>query len=239
MNHLLTKSVFAFIIILVGFYLFGEFTDSNAIFKWTRVFFVPSLITLYLTSSYKVNFYFLMFLVLYAAADLCNRFIIISSELNFFLGHSLIILAFLFLVIDLYEALTSNNSLKQIVSENKSHIAVLIVINVFLAYMLLKYIYPYHTLPEMMIPIILYSLEIVLLLSLATLNVFVNTGRTRWLLLTAYVCLILSEIFQLAYIYNTVYQRIFEFLNIVAMLFTFYFLFLHDIKRQKMLKISK
>jgi len=235
MKPLLIRSTLACVIVLVVLYLYGEFTDNEMLFKWTRPFFVPSLIILYLTSIGKVNFYFLMFLILYAASDLCNRFITISEELNFFLGQSLSILALLFLVIDLYENLTKTKPIKQIVRENKSHIIVLICTNILLAYLLLNHVYPYHIMPEMMIPIILYSLEVIFLLSLATLNVFVHTEKKRWLLLAAFLCLLLSEIFQLVYIYN-IYQYVFEFLNIIAMLLTFYFLFLHDFHRQKIKK---
>lgn len=195
---------------------------------------VGSLILPVLTLGYFCNVknksvYFIVFLILYSISDMLV-FVenIISPYLYYFLGNSLYILAFVAMIIEISKQL----SFKYIIKNYKLYMIVLISLNIYMAYVLLDIANPYLELNSEYFIEITYNITMLLILSIALLNFFYKDSRKSFFLLVAALCLVFSDVLNMAYMYVSE-QELLNLLAITLALVGFFFLYLQSRLKDK------
>lgn len=193
-------------IILLGsltfMFLYAEVTNDIRLSDTTLPFILPLLAVLYLIRGKKKNFYFLMFVVLYTLSQVTYAWVNLSMELVYFMSVSLNILAFTFLIIDVFERLRKRYGLIRIFQKSKCLILSLVVLNVFLYKVLLSHLHLYHSMPEIMIVSVFYSIATLMLFSVSTVNLFMNRDRKSFWFFLASLFVVLADVIQIFYYSN-------------------------------------
>ncbi len=182
---------------------------------------LPVLTLGYFCNVKKRSLYFILFLVLYSMSDLM---IIFSDKLlyklDYFIGNSLYILAYIALIIEIGR----NLSFQYIIKNYLFSIIVLFVLNTYIAYVLLQVVHPYLQLSAEYILEIVYNISMLMILSLALLNYFYKDSRKSFYILIGAICIVFAEVINIAYLYVS-QQNLLNFFTISLGLIGFYFLY--------------
>jgi hypothetical protein len=204
-----------------------EFSGNQAAAYYFHSFIVPLITVIYLFFVKRKSTLFLWFLIAYSLSDILG--IVIDNislensnlfDFEYYFGNGLYILAYIFLVIKIGKSLSFNHVLKHF----KLHLVVLSVLNIYLLYVLQNIISPNLVLDSDFYLELVYNLVIILLLSVALLNYFYRDNRKSLYLFLGALCIVFSEVMDIAYIYIT--QRcLLNFLGTTLALCAFYFFY--------------
>lgn len=219
--------------VLLVYILFAFF---EAIGQYRVAFYLGSLIIPLITLIYllfvrRKSRLFSFFLICYSISDLLGivsdnvLYYNVSSdesaifyEYDYYLGTALYIIAYIFLFIKISQSLC----LKHVFRNFKIHLFVLSILNIYLVYVLQivvepRLIYKYEYGFELV-----YNIVMLLVLSASLLNFFYRENKKSLYLFIGSLCLVFSEVLDIAYIY--IAQRSFiNFLGTTLALVAFYF----------------
>lgn len=182
------------------------------------------LIVLYCRSTVKRSKYFILFLVSFALAYFINYISwfsepIYEDEIPYYYygSNALFMLSYVFLIL----RLTSGLKLKEVFKELYFSMLILVLLDVFCVIVLTDTAKSALTLDEYIVEFI-YNAVIMLLLSVALLNYMYRYDNKSMLFLVGSICIIFSEIIQLAYFYvleDESLSFVYSVFFIIAMLF--------------------
>ena len=219
-----SKLLIAFVVVLSVLFVVFQYNESETLACLTRALIVPVFTILYFQTIKQKSFYFTMFLVLYAITDLSA---IISDylpyEIDYFVGNGLYITAYLFLILEIFKSL----NFIFILRNYALHLVILLGLNVYIIYILLSIVYPYDFLtPEYFIELT-YNIATLILLSASLLNYFYRDDRKSFLLFIGSLCIVFSEVIQVAYMYIEE-KNLLIFSSSIFSVLAFYFFYLQS-----------
>lgn len=196
------KSKIFFLFIAVAFVLFvvSQFLGNDAISLYSGVLISPLFAVLYFVCVKRKTLFFSLFLLLYAVSDLLELSETYMSYFTYyFLGNSLYVLAYSFLLFEICRSI----SLFHVVKNYKIHVVVLAALNIYIVYVLQLIIDPYTEYNNQYYLELVYNVIMLLLLSGALLNYFYRDNKKSLFLFIGSLCIVFSEVINVAYLYIT------------------------------------
>ena len=216
--------------VLMCYFLFAifEFSGNEMVAYYFNSLIVPLITILYILFIKQKSKLFLMFLICYSLSDILG--IVIDRltydesqklyDFEYYIGNSLYIMAYAFLVLKISKSLSFSHVLKYF----KLHLVVLSILNIYLLYVLHAIINPNLVLESDFYLELTYNVVVILLLSMALLNYFYRDNKKSFYLFIGALSIVFSEIIDIAYIY--VVQRSFlNFVSTTLALGAFYFFY--------------
>lgn len=207
--------------IVATFVLFGvsQFAGNESIGLYSRAFVLPFFALLYFVSVKRKTLFFSLFLVFYAVSDLMELTEnLIPYDAYYFLGNALYVMAYTFLLLEISKSI----SLFYVLKNYKIHIVVLVALNLYIIYVLQVVIYPFSEIDSHYFLELIYNVVMLLLLSGALLNYFYRDNKKSLFLFIGSLCIVFSEVINVAYLYITETSAL-NFLSAALAVLAFYF----------------
>lgn len=225
-----SKVIVTLIILLCMFFLIFEMNENHEYSIISRSFIVPLFAILYFFNVKNRSRFFMVFLVAYSISDLME---LIAGNLplnwDYYIGNSLYIIAYIAIACEII----SSMDLKQIFKHFKVHMVILLFLNIYANIVLIKIamdsfggdsaISGAQILMETM-----YNIATLVILSVALINYFYRDDKKAYLLFLGSLCIVVSEVIQIAYYYipevedDNILSISYSILLIVAFLFYHY-----------------
>lgn len=217
----MSKALIGFIglayILFAGFEFFGDTTVALQI----SVLIIPLITLLYFIAIEKKTLFFSLFLICYSIPELM---LFIKDEMvyetYYYICNTLCVLAYLFLLIEIYKSL----SIQVIAKRFKLQITVLTFLSFYMGYVLFKIISPYLIVSLEYFLEITYNILILLVLSVSLLNYFYKDNKKSLFLFLGALCIVFSEVINMAYLYIS-NQNALNFMFVSLFVLAFYFLY--------------
>lgn len=195
------SNIFVFFIV-VAFVLFGvsQFLGNVIVSEVSRALILPFFTVLYFTTVKRKSWFFSFFLMCYAISD-----IMVLTEsyipylLYYFIGNTLYVLAYVFLFLEICKSL----SLLHVLRNYKIHIVVLMLLNIYIIYVLQVIIDPNLEMISQYFLELIYNIVMLSLLSGSLLNYFYKDNKKSLFLFIGSLCIVFSEVINVAYLYIT------------------------------------
>lgn len=216
-----SKILIGLVLIIYVLSLLFQFSDYNGIANSLKSLIIPIITLLYFLSVKRKSLFFSLFLVFYAVSDLL-MFLepYVSNQVNYYLGNSLYILAYSFLLLEVCKSVC----VFHVIKNYKIHLIVLTVLNIYIIYVLNVIVNPYVEKTNEFYVEIVYNLVMLLVLSLTLVNYFYRDNVKSLYLFLGALCIVFGEVIWVAYIYISAST----FLNIIStslLLLSFYFFY--------------
>lgn len=223
-----SKVLIGFILLMYVLFTIYEFNGNDVVAYNLDCLIVPLIAFAYVIFAKRKNIFFLLFILCYSASDLMGLVIyyIPSSEvvnwddIDYFVGNSLFILAYVFLVVKISKSL----NLLYVFRNFKIHLVVLTVLNVYLVYVLQVILSPNLDMLNEYYLEMMYNIVVLLLLSVALLNYFYRDNKKSLYLFIGALCIVFSEVMQVAYFYIAE-RSLLNFISTTLTLIAFYFFY--------------
>lgn len=217
-----SKVLVGLVLLLYLLFVIFEFSENYAIAHNFDTLILPLITVIYILYASRKNVFFLLFLLCYSISDLMGLFgDYIPYEIDYYLGNSLYIMAYFFLFIKI----TRYMSIMHVLRNFKIHLIVLLALNIYLVYVLQVIVSPYVDMQSAEFYIELaYNTMMLLVLSGALLNYFYRDGKKALLLFVGSLCIVFSEVIEVAYIYIA-QKSLLGFLSTTLALAAFYFFY--------------
>ncbi len=169
---------------------------------------LPLIALFYFVLFEKKTLFFSLFIICYAGSDLIGlivNFIPYNEsyqflfDLDYFIGNSMYIMAYGFLFIEICKALNVFHILRNF----KIHLIVLTGLNIWLIFVLQEMVDSDSSMSGEYYLEMVYNIIMLLLLSGALLNYFYRDNKKTLLLFLGALCIVFSEVIDIAYIYKT------------------------------------
>lgn len=218
-----SKVLVSFIILVSMLFFVFHFNESYWRAEVCRSLIVPFITLLYFFKNKHKSIYFTFFLVAFSIADIIFIFgNFVPIEMEYYLGNALYIAAYIALS---YEIVLSID-MKYVFKYFKTHLFVLLVLNIYANYVLLGIVKEYEFLNGLELSFeIIYNISTLILLSVSLLNYFYRDDKKAFVIFLGTLCIVVSEVIQIAYYYipevenNDVLGISYSFLLILAFFF--------------------
>lgn len=193
-----SKVVVTLIILCSMFFLVYHINGNLSLAGTFKAFVVPLFTILYFLNVRNRSSHFTLFLVAYSISDLLVLFNnYLPRGMDYYYGNALYMVAYVALVIEILKSI----DFKQIYTHFKAHIIVLLVLNIYANRVLFNITNDYSMSGLDLGFEILYNACILILLSVALLNYFYRDDKKAYLLFLGTICIVVSEVIQVAYYY--------------------------------------
>lgn len=218
-----SKLLVGFVLLLCAFYAVFQLLNYESVSTMARALIIPAITIMYFINVKDRPFFFTGFLILYSTSELL---IFVSPylpvQVNYYMGNTLYILAYVFLI---YEILKSMK-LKLVLKNFSVHLIVLGALSAYVVYVLLKLVSPLIMGFEFVIEFI-YNLVTLLLLSVAFINYIYRETKKSLLMFFGALCIVFSELIQVAYYYISE-RNILNFSYTVLLVVSFFFFYMQS-----------
>ena len=184
--------------IIFALYVYFQFQNEIVVSNVLCIFILATITLLYFLTVKRKSLYFTLFLVLNASSDLLMLVEpYVSNNVNYYLGNSLYILSYSFLLLEVCKSVCVFHVIKNF----KIHIIVLTILNIYIIYVLHVIVDPRLGQTNQLYIEIVYNVVMLLALSLALVNYFYRDNVKSLYLFLGAMCLVFSEVIWVAYIY--------------------------------------
>jgi hypothetical protein len=216
-----SKVLVGFVLLLYALFIVFQFSGNDLIAKNLRSLIFPAVALTYFLCTKEKSIFFVLFLIFYSLSDILSFFLYrISNQVDYFVGNSLYILAYLMLFIKICRSIKVIHVLKNF----KIHLIVLTALNIYIIYVLQLIINPHIELSHEYFVEIIYNVVMLLLLSSSLLNYFYKDNRKSLYLFIGSLCVVFSEVISVAYLY-VAKQSMLNFIATTLALLAFYFFY--------------
>ena len=193
-----SKFLLGVVAIVYALYVYFQFQNEIVVSNVLRIFILPTITLLYFLTVKRKSLYFTLFLVLNASSDLLMLVEpYVSNNVNYYLGNSLYILSYSFLLLEVCKSVCVFHVIKNF----KIHIIVLTILNIYIIYVLHVIVDPRLGQTNQLYIEIVYNVVMLLALSLPLVNYFYRDNVKSLYLFLGAMCLVFSEVIWVAYIY--------------------------------------
>ena len=219
-----SKILMGLVLIVYVLSVLFQFVNNSGLSSSLKSFIIPIITLLYFVTVKKKSLFFLLFLVLYSISDLL--FFIapyVSNKVNYYIGNSLNILAYTFLLFEVCKSVC----VLHVIKNYKIHLLVLTILNIYIIYVLHVIVDPYVAKTNEFYVEIVYNVVMLLVLSLTLINYFYRDNVKSLYLFLGALCIVFSEVIWVAYIYISAST----FLNIISTtlyMLSFYFFYIQS-----------
>lgn len=181
-------------ILSVSFQFFNFSEVANSL----KSFIIPIFTLLYFLTTKRKSLFFSLFLIVYSISDLL-LFLepFIAQKVNYYIGNSLNIIAYLCLILEVYKSV----SVVHILKNYKIHLLVLTILNIYIIYVLQVIVDPYVAKTNEYYVEIVYNFVMLFVLSITLVNYFYRDNVKSLYLFLGALCIVFSEVIWVAYIY--------------------------------------
>ncbi|MGB6267932.1 MAG: hypothetical protein WBF67_02900 [Olleya sp.] len=224
--------------ILVILTLIGRLLNFQELFNYSWALIFPVFTYLYYSQKQQINHFFGFFLIGFSIAEFLKLDFIISRVFNYYLSNGFVVAGYISLLIFLIK----DFNLKKLIKRLKLQLIVLIAFNAYLIFVLNQMIlqdkdiilYTFDFALE-----VIYNLQILLLLSSSLLHYLYHETKKSLLLFFASVCIVFSEMVQVAYLFISS-EQLLQIAYTLLMGIGFYFLYIYiKIRQLQLNKINK
>jgi hypothetical protein len=189
------------LLLFVAFAIF-EFNQEYFYSDISKSLIVPVFTILYFVSVPKKSPYFTWFLVLFSISELSMfmEYFIETDEIfdmYYLVGNCLYIIAYCLLLYDVFRVL----DIKRIFKDFSIHLLVLTILDVYIIYVLLTIVNPFVSGSFLFVVELVYNVVMLLLLTMSLIGYFYNDNKKSLLLFFGSICIVFSEVIQVAYFY--------------------------------------
>ncbi|MBT8260366.1 MAG: hypothetical protein HKO92_01355 [Flavobacteriaceae bacterium] len=211
-------------VIFLGLQVFEQLSISYKV----RPFILPLLTLAYVFKYKDSQSFFFLFLLFFSIAELLSGIIYFDAEnitldnFQYYTGNICLILAYIFLILEIYKTL----KFKEVLKLYPIHILILLALDVYCIVLVSKIsinsgFMEYNI--EYIIEVV-YNCCIMLLLTIALINYLHNDSNKSMSLLIASICLLFSEVIQVAF-YYVKYMFFLEIISSILLVTAFSILF--------------
>ncbi|PKQ44861.1 hypothetical protein [Confluentibacter flavum] len=209
------------IVLIYTLFVIFQFGGNELIAYNLRSLIFPFVALTYFISIREKSIFFNLFLIFYSLSELLA---IISDKLSpgvdYLLGNSLYILAYLMLFIKICKSI----SLMHVLKNFKIHLVVLTALNIYIVYVMQIIIDPLVELNYEYFVELIYNIVMLLLLSSSLINYFYRDNKKSLYLFVGSLCIVFSEVISVAYLY-VAKQDLLNFIAVSLALIAFYFFY--------------
>lgn len=214
------------IFVVITSYIFSQILAYDAISRLIEFSIVPIITILYFFKNKDKSHWFSLFLGLYSIGDILH-YIDYENESNlmYYVCNLLYIIAYGFLLIEIYKFI----SFKNIIKTSPVQLSILVVLSVFMTYQLVRFLNPVEFLGDHFFLIHMlegaYNVMLLFILTLSLLSFIEHSTHKTFLMFCGCFFVLFSELILLDYYYfsgNTLPNVISGILYLLAF-FCFYF----------------
>lgn len=205
-----TNILIGFIVLLFIAFSVCEFNQLYMCSEISKGLIVPVFTLLYFISVSKKSIYFTWFLLLFSISELLvfselfldfntmtDEELLRYDDIYYTVGNALYIIAYCLLLFDVYRTL----DIKKVLKNYAIHLLVLTILNIYIVYVLLTIVNPYVSGSFLFVIELVYNIVMLLLLTLSLIGYFYNDNKKSLLLFFGSICIVFSEVIQVAYFY--------------------------------------
>lgn len=203
----ITNIIIFFIIALCVLFAVFQFSGQEYLSSGSKSLIVPFFTVLYFINVSERSKYFSLFLVLFSIAELSTILDYFSFDwsqhrldMYYLLGNATYILAYVFLILEVFKTI----NLRKVLKSYLIHVVVLLVLNIYIIYVLITIVNPEFQIDSSGYLIgveFVYNIVMLLLLTISLISYFYNDNKKTLLLFFGSVCIVFSEVIQIAYFY--------------------------------------
>lgn len=216
-----SKILVGLVLLIYALFVIFQFSGHELIAFNLRSLIFPIVALIYFVCVKEKSMFFILFLIFYSLSELLA---IISDKLNpgvdYLLGNSLYILAYLMLFIKICKSI----SLMHVLKNFKIHLLVLTALNIYIVYVMQIIIDPLVKLSYEYFVELIYNIVMLLLLSSSLINYFYRDNKKSLYLFVGSLCIVFSEVISVAYLY-VAKQDLLNFIAVSLALIAFYFFY--------------
>lgn len=191
-----------FIIMLCIAFTVLQFKQAYFLSSLAKSFIVPLFTVLYFINVRRKSLYFMWFMLLFSFSEITiflEYFIETDEAFNIYylFGNLLYIAAYILLLLEVYKTL----DIKMVFKNYIIHLIVLAALNIYIVYVLLTIVNPYVEGSFLFVVELVYNIVMLLLLTTALISYFYNDNKKSLLLFFGSICIVFSEVIQVAYYY--------------------------------------
>lgn len=227
------KAISAILVVLVLLTILGNVFQIRKLSEIAWISILPTLLVFYSMFKNKKDVFFIVFLIGFALSEIFKLWFITSEFIYYNLSNFSIIIGYISLLIFFFKGM----NLKVLFKKFKFHILILSIFNVYILYTLNQMILHDPTLKIDTLSFfmeVVYNVLILMLLSVSLMYYLYNESKQALLLFLASVCIVFSEMIQVAYVFISaeIFLRI-GYLILMAIGFGFiYFYTLLEVKNK-------
>lgn len=216
-----SKILVGLVLLIYTLFAIFQFSGYELIAFNLRSLIFPFVALTYFVCVKEKSMFFILFLIFYSLSELLAMISdVLSYSVDYFLGNSLYILAYLMLFIKICTSI----SLIHVLKNFKIHLIVLTALNVYIVYVLQVIIDPHVELNYEYFVELVYNIVMLLLLSSSLLNYFYRDNKKSLYLFIGSLCIVFSEVISVAYLY-VAKQDLLNFIAVSLALLAFYFFY--------------
>lgn len=212
-------------ILFLGLQVFDRELDAYGV----KAIAMSLLVVLYFVTVKKKHLLFALFLVTYAVAEVYNYFSYgihapdhLNYEIHYLVCNAIYAIAYLFLIFRILSLMNLKKALLKFPFQS----LLLFALGIFVVYMIQDLSEPEVMLDYELEVEIIYNTVIMVLVCLALINYMYNDSRKSMNILIGCMCIIFSEVFQIAYYYivsyNVAVSVAYSFFLVLAFVFFYY-----------------
>ena len=202
----ITNIIIFFIIALCVLFTIFQINGREFLSSGSKSLIAPLFTALYFLNVTQRSRYFSLFLILFSIAEISTVFEYFTIDWSqeyldayYIIGNSVYILAYFFLILEVLKTI----NLRKVLKSYFIHVIVLLALNIYIVYVLITIVNPkFQVDSEYLIGVeLVYNIIMLLLLTLALISYFYNDNRKTLLLFFGSICIVFSEVIQIAYFY--------------------------------------
>lgn len=231
------KTISLVLVTLVVLTLLGNLFQTQILSEIAWILILPTLLIFYSIYQNKKDILFIIFLVGFALSEILKLWFITSEMLYYYTSYTCIMVAYSSLIVFFLKGI----KFKKLFKSFKLHLIILLVFNLYILYTLNEMILHDETVEVFTFIFfieVVYNVLILLMLSISLLYYLHNESKQALLLFLACVCIVFSEMVQVAYVFISaeIFLRI-GYLLLMAIGFGFiYFYTLLEVKKRNILR---
>lgn len=222
----------AIVILLTIIFIASQVMEYENLSNYSRSLVIPLATAFYFIKIKDRSFYFSLFLFTFSLSELMGLVInIIDPDITYYLGNSLYILAYVFLVLEVLRSIKRSPDYKNFFTKYALHMAVLAMFAIYLVKVLSDIVGPWMNRPEFAVEMV-YNTVIMFLLTVSLLNFICNDTKKSLIMFLGSICIVFSEIVQVAYFYLSE-TYVLGIIYSVLLIMAFYFFYRHGFLKQE------
>ncbi len=183
-----------------------QISDQEFLSNGSKSLIAPLFTLLYFINVPQRSMFFSLFLIFFSIAELSTLLEYFTLDWSqeqldayYVIGNTVYILAYCFLIIEVLKTI----SLRKVFENYFIHVVVLLALNIYIIHVLMTIVNPDFQLDSQYLIAVelVYNVVMLILLTMSLISYFYNDNKKTLLLFFGSICIVFSEVIQVAYFY--------------------------------------
>ena len=183
-----------------------QISDQEFLSIGSKSLIAPLFTLLYFINVPQRSMFFSLFLIFFSIAELSTLLEYFTLDWSqeqldayYVIGNTIYILAYCFLIIEVLKTI----SLRKVFKNYFIHVVVLLALNIYIIHVLMTIVNPDFQLDSQYLIAVelVYNVVMLILLTMSLISYFYNDNKKTLLLFFGSICIVFSEVIQVAYFY--------------------------------------